>query len=67
MVKILLRCISWLRFTGIVTASDDGDTKHRRWIVSTSADFRLFGHILMAVMVLLPEVVKAMDVSGFIT
>lgn len=54
MIKILFRIISWLRWVGIVATSDINEKPNAK--EQASANLRLFMHVFVAVVILLPQV-----------
>lgn len=62
MTKILLSCVRWIRFTGIVSTADIGsvpvwESKWKKQCARIATDLRLSWHILMCVSFLAPRVV----------
>lgn len=62
MTKILLSCIRWLQFTGIIASADIErvlvrSSKSRKQFLCTVVNLLLFWHILMSSVVLVPQVV----------
>lgn len=62
MTKILLRCVRWLCYTGIVTTTDIGavpawDQKAKKSFDHISADLRFLWHILISVVIQMSQVI----------
>lgn len=57
-MKILLICVKWLRFTGIISSSGAPawNPKMRKPVVSAAPDWLLCRHFIIATAVLVPQV-----------